>query len=118
MLFFHEVNHGVLNVLCGLTKSENIFPRHERNNVMMRGSAVVFFSFGTKPRMFPSSAFANYNLTPARFISKFFREDISRNKLKLVYILRDRSKNIDSKRSSRIKDLSRKLLFCGLFYIV
>ena len=47
--------------------------------------------------MFPPSAFANYNLTPARFISKFFRKDISKNKLKLVYILRDRSKNIDSK---------------------
>ena len=26
--------------------------------------------------------------------------------------------NIDSKRSSRIKDLSRRVLFCGLFYIV
>ena len=63
------------------------------SNMLMAGSAVVFFSFGTKAQIFPSSAFANYNLTSGRFISKFFREDISRNKLKLGYKMRDRRKN-------------------------
>ena len=62
------------------------------SNMMMWDSAVVFFSFGTTPQIFPSYAFANYNLTSGRFISKFFRADISRNKLKLGYILRDRRK--------------------------
>lgn len=34
--------------------------------------SLIFFSFGTKPQIFPSSAFANYNLTTARFKSIFF----------------------------------------------
>ena len=64
------------------------------SNMMMGDSTVVLFSFGTIPQIFPSYAFANYKLTSGRFISKFFRADISRNKLTLGYILRDRRKNI------------------------
>ena len=36
MLFFHEVNHGVFNVLCGLNKIRIHLPRHERNRLWVQ----------------------------------------------------------------------------------
>mgnify|MGYP006973433644 CR=1 FL=1 len=60
------------------------------SNVIICVSVLVFLSFGTKPQVFPSSAFGYYNLTTVRLISKFFRERVSRNTLKFVYIHRDR----------------------------